>query len=160
MHKTKAVFVAMLSLLLVLAPVSSVLATTKPASSLPEKKSNSKTTKANVFEEIENNGGNEVSDEKLAKEKGEFWGTVAWTGIGAAAGAASYGIEVAMTGRSFSWGGLGTRMVANAASAVTGYGIGAAAAGAGSAVSHAAAAAGTIIGDAVGSAISSISPWN
>lgn len=76
MQKTKLALVSFLSLLVVVAPVSSVLAQNEPVEAPINDKSQQTRQKAekdqtSVFQEIEKQGGNEVSDKKLDQEKGE-----------------------------------------------------------------------------------------
>lgn len=107
MRKAKLLLVAFLSLLIVLAPVSSVLANTKPAqrsrSHFPEKGQEKAKSmeKDSVFQKIESQGGNEVSDKRLDREKGEGpFGALA----GAIAGAALSVWDDMTDGENDSWG--------------------------------------------------------
>lgn len=77
MQKTKLAFVSLLSLLVVLAPVSTALAETEkveePAKSKAGKlkKEEENSSGKSVFQKIEKNGGRGVSNEKLDKREGE-----------------------------------------------------------------------------------------
>ena len=90
MQKTKFALVSLLSLLVVLAPVSTAIAKTEPAKEAVERqdKLNKKQEEGPnkvVFEKIEDEGGKNVSDKKLARKEGEGpFGAM----VGAIAGAA------------------------------------------------------------------------
>lgn len=95
MRRPKLAFVSLLSLLIVLAPVSSVLAQNEPVEKPVNEKSQQTKQKAekgqtSVFEEIEKQGGNEVTDKKLDQEEGEGW-------LGAAVGALTGAVSGAAT---------------------------------------------------------------
>ncbi|MBS3788168.1 hypothetical protein KGY79_08260 [Candidatus Bipolaricaulota bacterium] len=96
MQKTKLAFVTLLSLLVVLAPVSSVLAKTEPVDSsqkqvLVKKESKEKApAQSSVFEKIESQGGDEVSEKRLDQKEGEGWfGAAVGVVTGAISGSAT-----------------------------------------------------------------------
>ena len=119
MSKLKLTVITVLSLLVVLAPVSSVLAQTEPAEKPINEKSQQTRQKAeenqtSVFEEIENQGGNEVSDKKLDREEGEgLFAGLLTTAVGAVAGAVGGAIEYSIM-HAHSWNPRGCALHAAA----------------------------------------------
>jgi len=76
MKKTKFALVSLLSLLVVLAPVSTAIAQAEPAKGAAEKrdkvnKNREKGSNKAVFEKIEDEGGKDVSNKELARKEGE-----------------------------------------------------------------------------------------
>ena len=147
MQKTKLALVSLLSLLVVLAPVSSVLAETEKFQRKRDRAPVHKRQQNNqneVFEEIEKYGGREVGNKELAKEKGEFgyWGTIGMAAAGGALGGASYYSFGYATGQhGWDWSEFAGSTIGAAAGAASGVATG---------VTGAASAFGTIVGGAMG----------
>ena len=76
MQKTKLALVSVLSFLVVFAPVSTAVANSRGLDQAKETEKkveeNEEVTDSSVFDEIENHGGNEVSEKRLEGAKGEI----------------------------------------------------------------------------------------
>lgn len=125
MQKTKLAFVSLLGLLIVLAPVFTTLAKEKQnlkrKNKMPQKdrNKNENLSQNAVFNEIEKQGGKEVSKNKLNKERGEaFWGAV----VGGVVGVVVSVWGDMTDGNSDSWGEMAHHSFT---SACAGAGVGA-----------------------------------
>ncbi len=149
MHKTKLAFVSLLSLLVVLTPVSSALAQTKKVEGSLDQSAKQKAPRGNsdqtsVFQKIEKQGGEEVESEKLNKEKGKlgYWGTVGVAAAGGAIGGASmYSYGYARGYHGWDWSEFAGATIGSAAGAASSTATG---------MAGAASAVGTMVGGIVG----------
>lgn len=153
MQKTKFAFVSLLSLLVVVAPVSTVLAQSEPVresvNGLSQKKELSgKQEKQNdIFQEIEKQGGDEVGNKKLDEVEGEFgyWGSVGMAALGGAVGGASYYSFGYVTGQhGWDWSEFTGTTIGTAAGAASSIATG---------MAGAASAVGTVVGGAIGDVV-------
>ena len=152
MQKTKFALVSLLSLLIVLVPVSTALAEHKEH--LREK--NTPKTKdidnKGVFQKIEEQGGEEATENKLERAKGEFWGVVGAAAAGGAVVSSGYYASTYALGmHGWDWSEFTSETIGAAAGAAVGAATGSISAG--KACAAAASAAGSFVGKAVGDLI-------
>ncbi|MBS3788167.1 hypothetical protein KGY79_08255 [Candidatus Bipolaricaulota bacterium] len=157
MQKTKLAFVTLLSLLVVLVPVSTALAATEKVGGSVNQTSGKKATEENskrgsVFQEIEQQGGKSVSEENLKEIEGEFWGVVSAAAAGGAIVSSSYYAGTYALGKhAWDWGKFTSKTIGSAAGAAAGAATGSISAG--KACAAAASAVGSFVGNAVGDII-------